>query len=406
VDLPEPDKPVSQMVTPYGKITFEFPLLTAERESYHQPRNVLNMASTPDRRSSNPSPIFICGPARSGTTLLVRLLDSHPDLAVLPEETYLYQDLLLNRRLSWLVIHLSELLNLPHLPAVLNRSPFSWVAFSNNDRLRRRLEIWLQFFENSGTASTDVINSVTSGRVSGQEYWQVFLKAYEQRVPGRLEHSRYWLEKTPSNERFTALHERAFSGTCRYIHIIRDPRDVVASWLKRRGDSVSERAKTLVRVCYLWSLSVHLAAYGLRAYPGRYHVLRYENLVKSPQEVIRAICRFLDIEFRENMLTPTKLGKPVPPNSSYAETEARAAVISSQIGRFADVLGAGELLFVEDLLSRQMSACGYIRHTAGTTFPDPPPLPQGAQHAWQSKTQRARIWRFQQEFANRSLSFA
>jgi hypothetical protein len=357
------------------------------------------MASTPDRRSSKPSPIFICGPARSGTTLLVRLLDSHPDLAVLPEETYLYQDLLLNRRLSWLVIHFSELLNLPHLPAVLNRSPFKWFAFSNNDQLQRRLEIWLKSFDNTGT-------SFPTPRVSGHHYWQVFLEAYEQRVPGRLEHSRYWLEKTPSNERFTSLHEHAFSRTCRYIHIIRDPRDVVASWLKRRSDSDSERAKTLVRICYLWSLSVHLAAHGLRAYPGRYHVLRYENLVKSPQEVIRELCRFLDIEFRESMLTPTKLGKPVPPNSSYAETEAKAAVISSQVGRFADVLGASELFFVENLLCQQMSACGYIRHTAGTTFPDPPPLPQGAQRAWQSKTQLARIWRFQKELANRSLSFA
>jgi hypothetical protein len=369
--------------------------------------NVLNMRSTPDRRSSKPSPIFICGPARSGTTLLVRLLDSHPELAVLPEETYLYQDLLLRRRLSWLVVHLSEILDFPQLPAILNRSPFSWFAFSDRERLRSRLQIWLQSFENAeGAATEEVIHRVTSDRISGRQYWQVFLEAYEQLMPGRLQSSRYWLEKTPSNERFTALHEGAFSSACRYIHIIRDPRDVAASWLKRRGESADERARTLVRICYLWSLSVHLAAYGLRAYPGRYHVLRYENLVQKPQEVVQELCRFLEIEFRESMLTPTKLGKPVPPNSSYAETEAKAAVISSQIGRFADVLTDDELRFVEGVLCRQMTACGYVPEAARETVANRPRLPQGAQRAWQSRTQLARIWKFQQKFVNRSLLFA
>src|SRR6516165_1930964 len=299
VDLPAPDKPVSQMVTPCGKAAFEFPLLTAERESYHQPRNVLNMWSIPDRRSLKPSPIFICGPARSGTTLLVRLLDSHPELAVLPEETYLYQDLLLNRRLSWLIVHLSELFDLPQLPGILNRSPFCWFAFSDRERLRRRLQIWMQSFENDEKVPAEIIDRLTSHRNSGRQYWQVFLKAYEQLIPGRLESSRYWLEKTPSNERFIPLHEQTFSGACRYIHIIRDPRDVAASLFKRRGEVPDARAASLVRACYLWSLSVHLAAYGLRSYSGRYHVLRYENLVQKPQEVIQELCRFLDIDFRE-----------------------------------------------------------------------------------------------------------
>ena len=360
----------------------------------------------PDRRLLKPSPIFICGPARSGTTLLVRLLDSHPELAVLPEETYLYQDLLLNRRLSWLIVHLSELLDIPQLPAILNRSPFCWFAFSNRERMRRRLQIWMQSFENAEKASAEVIDRLTSPRIEGRQYWQIFLDAYEQLVPGRMQSSRYWLEKTPSNERFIALHESAFSRACRYIHIIRDPRDVAASLLKRHGDPPDKRARTLVRACYLWSLSVHLAAYGLRSYPGRYHVLRYESLVQRPNDVIQEVSRFLDIEFRESTLTPTKLGKPVPPNSSYAETESKAAVISSQVGRFIDVLTESELRFVEDVLCRQMGACGYLAEVPRENLASPPPLPQGARRAWQTRTQLARIWKFQREFANRSLSFA
>lgn len=323
----------------------------------------------------------------------------------MPEETYLYQDLLMERRLSWLVVHLSELLDLPQLPGILDRVPLCWFAFSNREQLRQRLRIWMDSFNDTNN-SAEVIDRLTSHRISGRQYWQVYLDAYAQLIPGRLESSRYWLEKTPSNERFTALHERAFSGACRYIHILRDPRDVAASWFKRRGDRRGERARTLLRICYLWSLSLHLAAYGLQAYPARYHVLRYESLVQRPEEVIRELCRFLHIDFDESMLTPTKLGRPVAPNSAYAETETRAAVMSSQIGRFSEVLEQDELHFVEDLLSRQMAACGYVLQTGRENVARPPRLPRGAERAWQSRTQLARIRKFQQEFAGRSLSFA
>src|SRR5438552_8334803 len=101
----------------------------------------------------NASPIFICGVARSGTTLLVRLLDSHPDVAVLPEETYMYHDLLLPRRLSWCVVQLAELVDLPQLPGILAARPFRRFAFAGRDRLRSRLEKWIQSFDSGGTAA-------------------------------------------------------------------------------------------------------------------------------------------------------------------------------------------------------------------------------------------------------------
>ena len=42
--------------------------------------------------SSPPSPLFICGPSRSGTTVVLSLLDAHPDVAVAPE-THYFDDL-------------------------------------------------------------------------------------------------------------------------------------------------------------------------------------------------------------------------------------------------------------------------------------------------------------------------
>lgn len=354
----------------------------------------------------SPPPVFICGPARSGTTLLVRLLDSHPDLAVFPEETYLYQDLLLGRRLSWFVVHLAELFDLPNLPGILSRSPLRSFAFAGHDRLRARLHTWVQSFD-SGTTSADVIDAVIRDTGSGDSYWQAFLEVYERLVPGTLATRRYWVEKTPSNERFIALHERAFAGRCRYLHVLRDPRDVAASWLKRRRDTAIARDRTLVRICYLWSLSVHRCAWGLRTYPARYHALRYEDLVQRPRDIMQGICIFLGIAMTDRMLTPTKLGAPVALNSSYSEHESTFDVTSSQIGRFPEVLTEADIRFVEGLLRNQMAACGYVPAAdAATDVADsPPPLPAGARRAWTSRAQVARAWRFQRKLAGRSLSF-
>ena len=291
------------------------------------------------------SPVFICGPARSGTTLLVRLLDSHPDLAVLPEETYVYQDLLLQRRLSWLLVMLAERFDWPTLPALLLRPPFNRFAFAGRDRLRARLRAWVQSFDTTAPADRIVDAAVRDARPS-EGYWPAFLGVYDRLIPGTLATRHYWVEKTPSNERFIALHERAFSGTGRYIHVLRDPRDVVASWLKQRRDSATARERTLVRICYLWSLSVHLCQWGLTTYAERYHAIRYEDLVRNPRDVMDGICRFLQIAPDDRVLAPTKLGAPVLEKIYVEPAEQNRGVGSALLDKAKELRPAELYLWV------------------------------------------------------------
>jgi hypothetical protein len=355
------------------------------------------MSRAPRQQPANATPIFICGPARSGTTLLLRLLDSHPDLAVLPEETYVYQDLLLRRRLSWLVVHAAELLDRQASIGVLARRPWRSLAFADRDALRRRLRTWTQSFKADEATASAAIDAALRQRADGDSCWRPFLDVYDRLVPGRRAAARYWVEKTPSNERFIALDEREFGGTARYLHVLRDPRDVAASWLKRRTEPPAERDRTLVRICYLWSLSVHACAWGLRAYPARYHAIRYEDLVRLTRDVIRDVCRFLGLPMTPQMLEPTRLGEPVALNTSYAALDGTCAVIPSQVGRFREVLTPEDIQFVESLLNRQMQACGYALDS--TVSPHlvqgPPQLPRGARRSWRSRAQAKRVWRLQ-----------
>ena len=107
------------------------------------------------------------------------------------------------------------------------------------------------------------------------------------------------------------------------------------------------------------------------------------------------------------MLTTTKFGKSVSTNSSYTGTESTSAVISSQVGRFPDVLTETEVRFMEELLHHQMAACGYVPRRTAASEPAPclPPLPANARRLWKVRAQIARVRGFQREFAGRSLSF-
>lgn len=82
-----------------------------------------------------------------------------------------------------------------------------------------------------------------------------------------------------------------------FIHIIRDGRDTACSlrnlWF-RPGDSMEILARH-------WMESVSAARERLKS-SNRYHEVRFETLVTSPEKTLREICRFLSLRFESTML--------------------------------------------------------------------------------------------------------
>jgi hypothetical protein len=75
------------------------------------------------------------------------------------------------------------------------------------------------------------------------------------------------------------------------IHLVRDPRGVLNSYRKHRGDKAWQRATRH------WK-RVHLAArrLGSSLAEHAYLLVRYEDLCTRPEETLGGICRFLDVE--------------------------------------------------------------------------------------------------------------
>ena len=108
--------------------------------------------------------------------------------------------------------------------------------------------------------------------------------------------SRY-ADKTPSHLQAVDLLAERFPNA-RFLHIVRDGRDVAASVL-----TMDFGAREFAQAARGWGghvLKAHES--GVRLGPERYHEVHYEQLVAQPEEVLREVCQFFGLEYAPSML--------------------------------------------------------------------------------------------------------
>ncbi|MFT4535926.1 MAG: hypothetical protein ACJA1A_002826 [Saprospiraceae bacterium] len=104
--------------------------------------------------------------------------------------------------------------------------------------------------------------------------------------------AKFWLEKTPANSAcFTLFLDHFHTG--KVIHMLRNPYDTIASLWSRGYD-----LHYAVGI-YLLNTSNGLLA---NRYSGRYHEIKYEDIVQNPSVTIADVCTFLDVEYNLEML--------------------------------------------------------------------------------------------------------
>jgi hypothetical protein len=105
-----------------------------------------------------------------------------------------------------------------------------------------------------------------------------------------------WGDKTPGYQVRMRRIQRTLPET-RFIHLIRDGRDVVLSQRSKAQTPtpVEDAAKR-------WQQRVRLTQRLAAKQPEIYTELRYEDLVADPERHLRAICDFVDLDFEPEML--------------------------------------------------------------------------------------------------------
>ena len=109
-----------------------------------------------------------------------------------------------------------------------------------------------------------------------------------------------WGDKSLGAERFADTILAAYP-TASMVHVLRDPRDRYASQATHR----TPRRSGAGRAAALWHWSERLARHHSRRFPGRYLVVRYEDLVADPNPRLEEIRCFLGLDVSTGTIDPT-----------------------------------------------------------------------------------------------------
>ena len=213
-----------------------------------------------------PFALFV-GSGRSGTTLYRNIFDSHHELAM-THEAHFVAPMLRNRR--------------RYEGTGFDRARFLDDLYADPNFRRQGLErsaVEAAMDESAPTTTADAIRTVFS--------------AYAAK-----EGKRRYGDKTPGYVTGIGLLAEAFPES-RFVHVIRDGRDVALGYLDRDEWGPD----TLPDAAFYWASRVGRGrAAGAALGPARYVESRYEDLVADPEAEVRRLCRFLDLDYGDEML--------------------------------------------------------------------------------------------------------
>jgi hypothetical protein len=219
--------------------------------------------------------VFICGCPRSGTTLVGRLADAHPALAIVHESRFIA---------SWWEERVGLTREGEVTPALIERL----VEHPRYARLGLGREPLERLLAADGPVRYP---SFISG------VFDLYGEAQGKRAVG---------DKTPRYVRsLPTLH--ALWPHARFAHVIRDGRDVclsVLNWGKGPAGRFSAWDEDPIStVAVWWEWHVRLGREDGRALGERlYHELRYESLVRRPDQECVALCEFLGLPSDDGMV--------------------------------------------------------------------------------------------------------
>lgn len=211
-----------------------------------------------------PSFCVVLGAPRSGTTWLQRVLAMSPSV-VTPQETHLFRAYLDPQRAQW-------------------------------DAHGRRVAAALARLDEGEAAAHRIFGLPTLLEKQDLiESQRLLLSSLQQRALSTKPGASWVLEKSPSNSLCVDLIEE-LDPTVRYVHIVRDPGDVVAS-LRAAGRSWAPWAPTdAASAARMWLRHVEGARQASTVAPDRYVEVRYERMRQDPVGSLEPVLALLGLD--------------------------------------------------------------------------------------------------------------
>lgn len=155
----------------------------------------------------------------------------------------------------------------------------------------------------------------------------------------------------------TAL--RAALSTARVLHVIRDPRDVLAS--RMRAAWSADRAWWLHVLIYRAQLTTGRRA-GRRLFGSAYREVLYERLLEDPESELRDICNFLGIQFKPGMLQFQEAARDLVDDSESSwKSNTMRPILRNNRNKWREALTSRQVMWVEQICTDPFRTLPYTR---------------------------------------------
>lgn len=316
-------------------------------------RSRIPFARYPLRGSMRYRPFFVIGVARSGNTLLRRVLTAHSEIHI-PPETFVLAACIRKfrgqcRRMKW-----------PELVATLMGEFEFHPEFHT-------FNVWLG----------PLVERLCLLPGHNRNLAAILHGFYQYHAQEHDISFRRWGDKTPLNSLDDSLMNgdpirRIGHGVpqtltrllkvfpdAQFIHISRDGCDVVHSFLS--GGFMTDVAAAAER----WLHTDRQCRNFVAKHPARCAAIRYEDLVTKPEATARGLCEFLNVEFEPEMITSeksaTKLGDVA---EWYWHGQVHAPINAANTGKGRTNLVPREREILQKMIGDDLEFLGYLPATA------------------------------------------
>jgi hypothetical protein len=285
--------------------------------------------------------IFVTGASRSGTTMLARMLGSHHRIRAFDELHYF-----------------GSLWDLQDPTETRSDADLTRLAATVIARHRRGLWCGPPSDGERGQAQALVAALAPPDRTAAG------LFAATMRTLAAEDDKSIGCEQTPRNI-FYAHQLLTLYPNARIVHIVRDPRAVLASqknrWkLRQMGADHLPKAEMLrtwvnyhpYTMSKLW-LKATEEAHRLASHP-RFLAVRFEDLAAEPETRMRAMCEFFGVEYEPAMLDVPRWG-----SSNVQHSTESKGVAKEVVGKWRESLTKSEAMICERTTLHMMSQFGY-----------------------------------------------
>ncbi len=310
--------------------------------------------TNPERLPGEPEAIFIVGASRSGTSLMRHILERSDRIAI-ARENHFVGHLRANEGARIYFRRAGDPASDETMRKIVEMIYTG--DFQRQSRWREVSTFWRWLVEN-------VPREEMEGRLFASDRTErglfiAFLRAYADKQGRPI-----MGEKTPAHLAYVDTLLEWFPDA-RIVHMIRDPRGVYVSDLRRRRTKLRKPYKwfaripgllpavILVQTTLVWRAAARRHAIYQKKYPGRYRLVRFEDVVQRPEKTLAELFAFLGV------------AEPVDATNVNVVSQGfrggEHGLDAAAADRWREHIGAIAQRWLRLFLGRQMRSFGYAK---------------------------------------------